>query len=149
MARPRFRCFVVLLAALGAAGCDPISWTRLTLNQPIKAEDVAFIVPGQTKLEDVIARLGAPDQLIGARDGIVVNYLYEDEKYFRVNFGWPLGFVSGVSHVPHDFVLANSALGADTFQVAFDTRGTVRYSGFFHGTAGTHFKMSPFDSSKP
>jgi hypothetical protein len=91
------RAILTLATGLAVAACDPISWTRVTLNHPLKSEDVAFIVPGQTTLKDVVGRLGAPDQLLPIRDGMAANYLYEDSKYFRVNFGWPLGFIDPLS----------------------------------------------------
>jgi hypothetical protein len=138
-------CLLVLAVALGAAGCDPISWTRVTLNQPLKATDVAFIVPGTTTLDEVVA----PDELLGTRDGLATNYLYEDAKYFRVNLGWPLNFVTPVSYAPHDLVFANSTAGFDTFQVAVDSRGVVRYAAFFRGAAAARYRAPPFEGSKP
>ena len=151
MAAPhrRRRRVIASLAALSVAGCDPISWTRVTLNRPLAGDDVAFIVPGKTTLDEVVARLGAPDQLIEAKDGFAANYLYRDAKYFRVNFGWPLDFVSPTAYLPHDFVLERSASGADKFQVAFDSRLLVRYAGFFRGAEATKYKAWPFDSAKP
>lgn len=139
----------LVAAAPSLAGCDPISWTRVTLNHPLSAGEVAFIVPGTTRLEDVVARLGAPDQLIGTHRGMVMNYFYEDARYFRVNLGWPLGFISPISYAPHDLVFANSASGADTFQVAFDAEGAVRYAGFFRGAASARYRVVPFDAPKP
>lgn len=147
--RRRRRWALAALAGVSVAGCDPISWTRVTLNHPLNADEVAFIVPGQTKLDEVVARLGAPDQLVGTRGGFAANYLYRDAKYFRVNFGWPLGFVSPTAYLPHDFVLERSASGADTFQVAFDSRSVVRYAGFFRGAAGAQYKAWPFEDTKP
>jgi hypothetical protein len=144
----RRRFALAALAALCLAGCDPISWTRVTLNQPLAARDVAFIVPGRTRLDEVVARLGAPDQLVPAQDGFAVNYLYRDAKYFRVNFGWPLGFVSPTAYLPHDLVLENSASGADRFQVAVDSRSVVRYVGFFRGAAAAQYKAWPFEGAK-
>src|SRR5690348_13249956 len=115
----RRRCSALAaLAALCLAGCDPISWTRVTLNQPLAVTDVAFIVPGHTRLDEVVARLGAPDQLVAAGDGFAVNYLYGDSKDFAVNFGWPFAFVSPPSYLRPDFVLGNTVGGGGGFQFA-------------------------------
>jgi hypothetical protein len=150
MAAPRRRCWAIaLLAGLAVAGCSPISWTRVTLNHPLTADEVSFIVPGETRLQEVVARLGAPDQLVGTHDGFAANYLYRDAKYFRVNLGYPLGFVSPTAYLPHDFVLAGSASGLDTFEVAFDARSVVRYAGFFRGAAAAQYKAWPFGDGKP
>lgn len=143
-----WRLVATLALGLAAAACDPISWTRVTLNHPLKPEDVVFIQPGKTTLKEVVARLGAPDQLVATHHGMAANYLYEDSKYFRVNFGWPLGFIEPLSYAPHDLVLANTRLSADTFEVAFDVRGVVEYAGFFRG-AGARYKLLPIDDEKP
>lgn len=35
-------------SGLSLVGCGPIGWTRVTINRPHHAQDVAFIVPHQT-----------------------------------------------------------------------------------------------------
>ncbi len=134
---------------LSAAGCAPIGWTRVTLNHPLRPEDVAFITPGKTKWDEVMNRLGAPNQLSGTPTGVVANYYYYDGKYFGVDFGWPLNFVGPLSFAPHSMVLRNGGIGADTFQVAFDANGAVQYDGFSHASAASQFKSWPFEGYIP
>ncbi len=77
---------LLILAAGLAAGCTPIAWTRVTLNNPIDAGDVAFITPGKTNLDEVINALGVPSELSRAPDGFVANYYYYDGRRFSVEF---------------------------------------------------------------
>ena len=130
------------------AGCTPISWTRVTLNHPLQAQDVAFIRPGETKWDDVIDELGAPNQLNETTTGITASYYYYDSKRFNVDFGWLAGFFlpPGASEAPHQLDFSSAGIGANTFQVTFDTSGTVQYDGFSHTTAASQFKASPFQS---
>ena len=70
------RIFVSLLCALLLAsqtGClrGPVGWQRVSLNQRISAEDVRFIIDGQTSLPDVTARLGSPDEMLAAGDHVL------------------------------------------------------------------------------
>ena len=57
----------IVAAGLAVAACGPVGWTRVTVNHPLNAGEVKFIVPGETKWDEVISRLGAPGELAGAR----------------------------------------------------------------------------------
>jgi len=142
---------LILALCVALAGCSLISWTRVTLNRPLQADDVAFIRPGQTKWDEVIERLGAPNELKGTSSGTIADYYYYDGKRFDVDFGWPLGFFlpPGASAAPHQMSLGTQGIGADTFQVTFDTSGTVQYDGFSHTTAASRFKGLPFQGYLP
>lgn len=137
--------------ALGAAGCSTISWTRVTLNQRLKADDVAFIKPGETKWDEVMDRLGAPNEIDETPDGMVATYYYYDGKRFDMDPGSVAGYFMppGVSEAPHELDFNNEGIGGNRFQVAFDSSGTVLYDGFSHTRAVPHFSGLPFESSVP
>jgi hypothetical protein len=150
----RWRSSSLLLAALagglGLAGCGgPFGWVRVTVNRPLKPQDVAFIVPHRTRWDEITRRLGAPDELVRTADGVAADYLCSDGKSFRVNFGWPLGFVAPVSYAPHDFTLGGQGIGSRTFEVAFDARDVVVYAGFVPGAPASKFRLWPFSSPGP
>lgn len=140
------RLIPFLAVTLATAGCGPVAWSRVTINRPLHTQDVAFITPGETKWDDVIARLGVPSDLVGRPDGVVANYYYYDGRDFDVNFGWPLNFIPPASYVPHSLDFGGTGVRVDTFQVAFDANGTVQYDGFSHSAAASRFKMWPFAS---
>ena len=89
--------------AVALAGCGPINWTRVTLNHPFEAKDVVFIQPRETRLNDVVSRLGAPNELQETPNGMIAEYDYYDSRRFDVDFGWPAGFFlpPGASMAPH------------------------------------------------
>lgn len=123
------------------AGCGLASFVRVTINDPIKPEHVAFIVPGTTTLPDVVGKLGAPDELIGLARGAAAVYHFRDAKYARLNFGWPLRFWLPVHP---DMILAGGGIGTDTFQVVFDDRWVARAHAFAHHSGASRFSPWPF-----
>ena len=136
----------IIATASSIAGCGgPIGWVRVTVNHPLAPHDVAFIVPGRTTWTEVTSRLGAPNRLAAAGDGLVADYLYSDGKSFTINPGWPLGFLGPVSYAPHSLVLGGQGIGTHTFQVAVDVGGTVRYADFRRGEAASQYRLSPFE----
>jgi hypothetical protein len=139
----------LLASVLSLVGCGPIGWTRVTVNRPLHAQDVAFIVPHLTTWDEVTRRLGAPDALLRTGEGLAADYFYSDSKSFSVNFGWPLGFVTPVSYLPHSFVLGGQGMGIPAFQVAFDARGVVTYTGFLPGASASQYRLWPFSSPSP
>jgi hypothetical protein len=130
----------------GLAGCGPIGWIRVTTNHPLDALAVAFVVSSRTTRADVTSRLGAPNEIAAARDGLVADYVYSDAKSFRINFGWPLGFVTPVSYAPHDLALGGQGIEVGTFEVAFDARGVVRDADFRRGNAASRYRLWPFET---
>ena len=139
----------IVATELSVASCGPIGWVRVTVNHPLDAHDVAFIVPGHTTWGDVTNRLGAPDQLAGAGDALVADYFYSDSKSFNVNLGWPLGFIGPVSYAPHSLTLGGQGIGIHTFQVAVDSRGIVEWADFRRGEAASQYRLWPFIGPSP
>jgi hypothetical protein len=139
----------ILAIGLNLAGRGPIGWVRVTINQPMNAQQVGFIVPGKTTWGEITARLGAPDRLASAHDVLTADYLYSDTRYFRIDPGWPLGFVTPVFYAPHSFALSVEGIGIRTFEVAFDSLDVVQYAGFRRGEAASEYSFSPFESPSP
>ena len=135
---------------LGLSGCGFLTWSRLSINDPIKPEDVRFIVPGRTTLSEVMARLGTPDELVGTKTGGAAFYHFRDLKYFRANYAWPLRFV--IQENP-DFVMAGAGLGADLFELVFDRQWVIRQYAFATHLEASRYRAWPFDpparSSQP
>ncbi|MDA8252218.1 MAG: hypothetical protein M0Z28_24055 [Rhodospirillales bacterium] len=138
-------CLLVALA-LAAAGCTPISWTRVTINRPLHARDIAFIAPGRTTWRDVTARLGMPGDLSLLPDGFVASYFYYDTADFGVDFGWPLGFVGPVAKLPHQMQVGDTGIGTDMLQIGVDQDGHVRFAAFVQGKRAGRFKSLPTDN---
>lgn len=131
----------ILIVMLSLTGCGFISTTRVTVNDRIAPQDVVFIVPGKTTFKEIVTHLGAPDALTNTALGAVVAYHFRDAKHTRINLGWPTRFFLPVSP---DLVLAGGGLGADVFQVFFDSHWVAQTYAFAHHTGGPSFNPWPF-----
>lgn len=138
----RAAVLLALVSGTFLSGCGFITFARLTVNEPITEDDVAFIVPGETDLRDVMTRLGAPDELMPGAQGLVASYHFLDLRYSRLNALWPAQVVWS-SLIP-DLVFSSSGLGTDVFEVFYDDRGIVRQRGFSHHVRPSGFTPWPF-----
>jgi hypothetical protein len=129
---------MVAITTSWTTGC---SFIRLTINDTIVAEDVAFIVSGHTTLRDIVERLGTPDEMREAPDGALILYHFHDANYSRVNFGHILKFWTPVQP---DLVLSNIGLGTEVFEVAFDEHWVARQHAFTRHPLATSHVPWPF-----
>jgi sulfur carrier protein ThiS len=121
-----------------AIGCNVV---RITLNTPLTQNDVAFIVPGQTTLADVIAKLGTPDSITESNMGVVATYRFLDMKYSRINFGWLL---KPFSPVDTDMIISRTGFGTDAFELLCDSNWVVTHQSFLRRLSGARFNPYPF-----
>jgi hypothetical protein len=148
-------------------------WQRVSVNETIAPGDVAFIVSGKTTLADIVARLGAPDEITvfddestsslfsrsikrstprrdaTSRQGAVVRYQFLDAKRFRANFTWWTQFVLTAPGVPDDAVLQGLGVGTDEFLVVLDSDWVVQHYAFAKNADSTRFRHWPFDLEPP
>ena len=133
---------VAVLCLLAVAlTLDSCQWRRLTVNDPIRPEDVAFIRHGQTTLAEVVAKLGAPDEMSGTDDAMVARYRFRDGKYFKIDMGRLLAFWSPVTP---EMSMARGQVETDVFQVVTDARGIVQEHAFAFQSPATRFNPWPF-----
>ena len=119
-------------------GCSVV---RITLNTPLTQNDVAFIVPGQTTLADVITRLGTPDSITDSHTGVVATYRFLDMKYSRINFGWLLKFWSPADV---DLIISRTGLGTDALELLCDSKWVVTHQSFLRHLSNARFNPYPF-----
>lgn len=133
-------CPILLSTVICATfvGCNVV---RITLNTPLTLNDVAFIVPGQTTLTDVITKLGTPDSITDSYTGVVATYRFLDMKYSRINFGWLLKFWSPVDM---DLIISRTGLGTDAFELLCDSNWVVTHQSFLRHLSGPRFNPYPF-----
>lgn len=120
------------------AGCNVV---RITLNDPLTQDEVAFIVPGETTLADVVARLGTPDSITDSQAGIVATYRFLDMKYSRINFGWLL---KPWSPVDPDLIVSRTGFGTDAFELLCNSDWVVTHQSFLRHLSGPRFNPYPF-----
>ncbi|MDE3034854.1 MAG: hypothetical protein KGJ14_02665, partial [Nitrospirota bacterium] len=78
---------------------------------------------------------------LGEQDGAVAAYHFLDAKYTRINYGWPLQFVSPVSP---EMIMAGGGLGTDVFQVVFDANWVARQQAFAKHVHANRHRLWPF-----
>lgn len=136
-----WRIVVILLIASVSGGCGALSFVRVTINEPIKPKEAAFIVPGQTTFHDVVKQLGAPSEINETADGAVGTYHFLDANHSRVNFGLIARFWLPVNP---DFILSRGRLSTDRLEVWFDRAWIVREYAFSHRPSAPSFLPQPF-----
>ena len=134
----QYRVLLLLLMSILLQGCNVV---RISLNTPLTPDDVAFIVPGQTTLLEVVDKLGAPDSINNSRAGIVSMHRFLDMKYARVNFGW---LAKPWSPVDPDLVFSRTGFVTDAFQVFYDSNGVVVQHSFLRHVTERTFHPYPF-----
>jgi hypothetical protein len=137
-------CLAMIFVFMALPGClkGPVSWQRVTLNQTISSHDVSFIVAGQTNISKVVETLGAPNQMLPSKDGIVTRYYFTNGKYFRADFGWGLRFL--IPFLAPDLILGGGGVGTDVFQVAYDKEWIVLDYAFAFHSQSSEFRLWPF-----
>jgi hypothetical protein len=129
---------LALIACLSSLGCNV---ARVSLNNPLTPEDVAFIVPGQTTLPEIVAKLGAPDSITNSETGVVATYRFLDLKYSRVNFGW---LAKPWTPVDPDLIFSRTGLGGDAFEIQCDPQWVVLHQSFQRHLSRPPFIPYPF-----
>ena len=143
------RLLTIAALSVAVSGCGFLSWTRVTINEQLSDKDAAFMVTGQTPVAEVVAQLGAPDEMMLSEDGAVVRYYYRDIKYFKVNLGWPLQFISAIaSLIPHDLIAEGGGLGTDVLQVVFNSEWKVKHYAFGRHAEATRYRPWPFGDAQ-
>jgi|GEM_PF-377787 hypothetical protein len=134
---------VVFALSLVLFGCTPIGWVRVSVNEPLTPDKVDFIVPGKTRWEDVIRRLGAPDEIDEVQRKIIADYFFYDGRDFWVDLGQPLNYFVQTQNIPHNFTLGGREIGVNTFEVAFDSSKIVQYACFVRGKEAARYVFWP------
>jgi hypothetical protein len=134
----RHTIVVFVLISLLFTGCNVV---RVTLNTPLTPNDVAFIVPGQTTLLEVVERLGSPDSINNSNTGIVSMHRFLDMRYSRINFGW---LAKPWSPVDPDLVFSRTGFGTDAFEIFYDSNGVVVQHSFLRPVTERPFHPYPF-----
>lgn len=135
---------MLVLAVTSWDGCSqgPVTVRRVTLNQTISADDVAFIVPGRTDLSAVVERLGTPNEMLASKEGVVTRYYFADGKYFKANYAWGLRFL--MPFFTPDVDLGGGGIGRDVLQVTYDDHWFVRDHAFSFHANSSEFVVWPF-----
>jgi hypothetical protein len=118
------RAVLIVLCAAIMAGC---SVRRVVVNDVIAPAKVTFIQSGSTTLPQVVAQLGAPDEILESEFGLATIYQWSDTKASGVDFGFIARFFSPYSP---SMTLARTGIDMEQFHVHYNAQGVVRTFGF-------------------
>lgn len=117
-------CLLVVLCLVILAGC---SLRRVVVNDVISPQRVTFIQSGSTTMQQVVSRLGAPDEIFESEFGLATVYEWSDTKFSAIDFGYAARAFSPYSP---SMTLARTGIDKEQFQVHYDAQGIVRTVGF-------------------
>ncbi|MGQ0810309.1 MAG: hypothetical protein ACT4OO_03690 [Nitrospiraceae bacterium] len=116
------------------------------MNDVIKPEDVTFVVPGQTTIEEVFLRMGSPSEITETPFGPIMRYRFLDSKYFNANYAWPLRFL--FPFYSPQLELSGGGIELDEWQLFLDSKWIVQQHAFsLHPDA--EYQPWPFDLEPP
>jgi hypothetical protein len=119
---------LLLLLAMAATGAGGCAFTRGDLGMPFKEADIAAIKQGQSTIPDVVAVLGAPDEIIRLGNGRqAFHYFHYAMKHATL------------------LVFSRVNIASDQLYVFFNAQGVVERVLFGERTQGLEFQFWPFD----
>lgn len=113
----------LLLIVTLIGGCGVADFARVSMNEPVTPEDVAFIHPDHTTFAEVIDRLGTPHTLRESETGVIAVYRFVDARYSRINYGV---VASAWSPVTPDLITEGLGVGFDQLEVQLNRDWNVR-----------------------
>jgi len=118
------RAITILSLIMICSGC---SIRRVQYNEAITPDQVQFIRTGQTTMSDIVANLGAPDEMTEADSGVVALYNWSDTKSAAMDFG-----VLARLFLPYapSMTLNKTGVEPEQLLVVYDPQWTVRAYGF-------------------
>jgi hypothetical protein len=120
-------CALWLLLAVAATGLGGCAFTRGDLGVPFKEADIAAVKPGQSTIPEVVALLGAPDEIIRLGDGrAAFHYFHYAMKHATV------------------LVFSRVNIASDQLYLFFDAHGVVERVLSGNRTKGLEFQFWPF-----
>lgn len=81
-------CFILV------AGC---AVRRVVFNDPITTRDVEFVRPGETTLQEVVERIGTPENIVADTDQLVADFQWSTTRSASLNLGYLFRLISPVS----------------------------------------------------
>lgn len=117
-------CLLGMLCLVILAGC---SLRRVVVNDVISPQHVTFIQSESTTMQQVVSRLGAPDEIFESEFGLATVYEWSDTQFSAIDFGY-----AARAFFPYSpsMTLARTGIDKEQFQVHYDAQGIVRTVGF-------------------
>jgi len=129
---------VALFLCLTIFSC---SVRRVNFNEPIAGGALTFIRPGETTLQEVVDRLGAPEDIITTTDQFIAEFKWSTTRSSSLDFGHVFKVVSPVTP---SMTLSGTGINVERFLVICDNRLIVRSYAFGKVDEHAFFEFWPF-----
>ena len=114
---------------------------RVDFNEPITAEGLQFIRPGQTTLQEVVDRLGAPEDIIVTSNHLIAEFKWSTTRSASLNLGYLFRFVSPVSP---SMTMSGTGINIEHVLLTCDQQLNVRSYAFGKAHEHAFFEFWPF-----
>jgi hypothetical protein len=118
------RAVVLLTLCLTISNC---SVRRVNFNEPIPGGALTFIKPGETTLQEIVDRLGAPDDIVTTTGQFIAEFKWSTTRSSSLDFGHVFKVVSPVSP---SMTLSGTGINVERFLVICDEHLIVRSHAF-------------------
>ena len=114
---------------------------RVNFNEPIAGEALGFIKPGETTLQDVVERLGAPEDITATSNQFIAEFKWSTARSSSLDLGHLFKLVSPVSP---PLTLSGTGINIERFLVICDDQFIVRSYAFGKADEHAFFEFWPF-----
>jgi len=129
---------ILLLLSVATLGC---AVRRVDFNDPIKPEGLVFIQPGGTTLQQVVDRLGGPEDLSITSQQVLAEFRWSTTRSASLNLGYLFRFVSPVSP---SMTMSGTGINIERLLITCDERLVVRSYAFGKADEHAFFEFWPF-----
>jgi hypothetical protein len=129
---------ILLLVGFTALGC---AVRRVDFNEPISAEGLRFIRPGETTLQHVVQHLGAPEDITIGSHHIIAEFKWSTTRSASLNLGYLFRFVSPVSP---SMTMSGTGINIERLLLTCDDHLIVRSYAFGKADEHAFFEFWPF-----
>jgi hypothetical protein len=129
---------VIFLLTLSVLGC---AVRRVDFNEQITPEGLQFIQPGVTTLQQVVDRLGAPEDITHQTEQIIAEFNWSTTRSASLNLGYLFRVVSPVSP---SMTLSGTGINIERVLLICDRHLIVQSYAFGKPDEHAFFEFWPF-----
>ncbi|MBM4126839.1 MAG: hypothetical protein FJ247_05740 [Nitrospira sp.] len=129
---------VALVLCLTISSC---SVRRVNFNEPIAGDALTFIKTGETTLQEVVDRLGPPEEIVTTTGQFIAEFKWSTTRSSSLDFGHVFKIVSPVTP---SMTLSGTGINVERFLVICDDRLIVRSYAFGKVDEHAFFEFWPF-----
>ena len=129
---------ILLLLTLTSSGC---AVRRVDFNNQIATDDLRFITPGTTTLQQVVDQIGSPEDIAVKANAIIAEFRWSTTRSASLNLGYLFRFVSPVSP---SMTMSGTGINVERLLLTCDDQLLVQSYAFGKAKDHAFFEFWPF-----